>query len=514
MTINEVFIVKNFSYENQGANTFLVYSVGEENGVDPVSLGMLTNNKIPGMAKVLFMQMDKSKIIKYNISAKVNLKQFFSGIVNKAKLLSVFTGIVETVLSAEDYMIDIKTIIMDSEYIFIDTRTGELSLICVPVNDSNEIYKNPIDLFKTIMFSTSFDQTENCDYVAKLINYVNSTQNFSFANFRMLVDSLRTGTHSSVPSAPAQVHVQEQKTVVQPVVNVTPTPVVAPQQPVQRSQSVVTPAMEVPQKKVEVPSVEQSQSDEKEITMFQLLMHYSKENAEKYKAQKSSKQSAPAEKSKSSIMGSLFTVPGKTSPAKTENKPQSQAVKSAGFEIPGQTPSPIATAPVVQKTAQETASKTAQQDKPSAISSMPVYQTQAAPKEQSMNFGETTVLGGGVFGETTLLSETTVLGQQQKPRVNAYLVRYRNKEKIIINKPVFRIGKERSYVDYFIGDNTTISRSHANIINRDDEFYIVDTNSTNHTYVDGLMLQSNVETKLTNGCKIRLANEDFEFKVY
>lgn len=506
--------MNNFSYENQGANTFLVYSVSEENGVDPVSLGMLTNNKIPGMAKVLFMQMDKSKIIKYNISAKVNLKQFFSGIVNKAKLLSVFTGIVETVLSAEDYMIDIKTIIMDSEYIFIDTRTGELSLICVPVNDSNEIYKNPIDLFKTIMFSTSFDQTENCDYVAKLINYVNSTQNFSFANFRMLVDSLRTGTHSAVPSAPAQVHIQEQKTVIQPVINtpVVSQPAVTTQPSIQRAQQIVTPAVEVPQKKAEEPLAEQPQSGEKEITMLQLLMHYSKENAEKYKAQKSAKQTVPAEKSKSSIVGSLFTVPGKTAP-KVEKKPQSQAIKSTGFEIPGQAPSPITTVPVVQKTAQETATKAVQQDKPSALSSMPVYQTQAAPKEQNMNFGETTVLSGGVFGETTLLTETTILGEQ-KPRINAMLIRYRNKEKIIINKPVFRIGKERSYVDYFIGDNTTISRSHANIINRDNEFYIVDTNSTNHTYVDGIMLQSNVETKLTNGCKIRLANEDFEFKIY
>lgn len=90
----------------------------------------------------------------------------------------------------------------------------------------------------------------------------------------------------------------------------------------------------------------------------------------------------------------------------------------------------------------------------------------------------------------------------------------KNNEKIPLNKPVFRIGKERSYVDYFISDNTAISRSHANIINRDGEFFIVDTNSTNHTYVNGGMIQSNVETKLSNGTKIRLANEDFEFKLY
>ena len=69
-------------------------------------------------------------------------------------------------------------------------------------------------------------------------------------------------------------------------------------------------------------------------------------------------------------------------------------------------------------------------------------------------------------------------------------------------------------MDYFIGDNTAISRSHANIVNHNGEFFVVDTNSTNHTYVNGGMIHSNEEVKLSHGTVIRLANEDFEFKLY
>ena len=69
-------------------------------------------------------------------------------------------------------------------------------------------------------------------------------------------------------------------------------------------------------------------------------------------------------------------------------------------------------------------------------------------------------------------------------------------------------------MDYFISDNTAISRSHANIVNHNGEFFVVDTNSTNHTYVNGGMIPSNVETKLTHGTKIKFANEDFEFRMY
>ena len=84
---------------------------------------------------------------------------------------------------------------------------------------------------------------------------------------------------------------------------------------------------------------------------------------------------------------------------------------------------------------------------------------------------------------------------------------------IDLNKPVFRIGKEKSYVDYFIGDNSAISRSHANVISREGQYFITDTNSTNHTYVNGNMIQSNVEVQLADGDKIRLANEDFTFSI-
>lgn len=119
------------------------------------------------------------------------------------------------------------------------------------------------------------------------------------------------------------------------------------------------------------------------------------------------------------------------------------------------------------------------------------------------------------FNETTVLSpigETTVLGGVADMS-GPHLTRMRTGEKISINKPVFRIGKESSYVDYFIRDNTAISRSHANIITSGDEYFVEDTNSTNHTYVNGKMINANEKIKLSSGDVVRLANEDFSFSV-
>lgn len=118
---------------------------------------------------------------------------------------------------------------------------------------------------------------------------------------------------------------------------------------------------------------------------------------------------------------------------------------------------------------------------------------------------------------TSLLNDddeaTSLLGDNSSFQRFPYLIRKNTFDRIDINKPVFRIGKEKSYVDYFIGDNNTISRLHADIISRDNRYYLKDNNSTNHSYINGSMVQGNQEAELFDGTVITLSNEDFEFHI-
>lgn len=462
-----------FSFETQGTNTFLVYEIKQEDAVDTMSLGMVTNNRIEGFAQTLFAQIDEKKYIKFNISAKVSADQLFDGTVSKKRLVGVFSGIVGAMISAEEYMIDPNNILLDLEHIFVDVTTFDTAMICLPIFGGD--LKNP-DLstfFKSIMFNTQFDQTENCDYVAQIINFLNRHSALPLEDFKKLMDSI---AKDNEPAKPVQVKVQPEapRTVVQ-----NPNPVYVTAAP-------VAPAV----KPVEVKSEKNDPPvEEKPMSLFYLLQHYNKDNAATYKAQKEARKakkagdSGPDDKQKNNALNPGYAVPGyQTVPT------------NYGFAVPGQADAQVKQNVVPQTVVSEArlVAEHVQSTSPSAIS-----------------FGETTVLGGGGIGETT------VLGAAMEASVVApHLIRTKNNEKISINKPVFRIGKERSYVDYFIGDNTAISRSHANIVNHNGEFYVVDTNSTNHTYVNGGMIQSNVETKLSHGTKIRFANEDFEFRLY
>ena len=560
-----------FTYENQGNNTYLVYKIGASDNVDTMSLGMITNNKIDGIVPTLFTQSDTDRFIKYNISAKVSAKEFLSGVVNKKRLLGVFISVLKAIKSTEEYMIDARSLLIDLEHIYVDVSKCDAMLVCLPLVRQNESVNIPM-FFKQIMFSTQFDQNENCDYVAQIINYLNSTPVFSVDAFEKLLmdidaDNLNIAASKAVagqqkPVQPQSQSQSQQPKPMQPAMNQLKNTQVQTNMPSQgkmQSQRETQSANNVVQPNqvnFAVPNMNpQNQNrinnnvqmgtnisgtyvettSEKQMSMFGLLTHYSKENKQIYERQKAQRKAQKeAEKNGAAMPGqnvkasnTSFAIPGqppqqRPQPAQAQPQPvmpqqpqqqfvqpQRQFTQSNQPQRQFEQPQPMPQAQ--QKPAQQAQPQPVQnQNTNTGMTGNPSVPPQILENmTRAGNFGETTVLGVG-----SEAGETTVLGTSQAQIIKPYLLRIKNNERIELNKPVFRIGKERSYVDYFVSDNTAVSRSHANIINKDNEFYIVDTNSTNHTYVNGSMIQSNVETKIEHGTKIRLANEDFEFFMY
>lgn len=93
-----------------------------------------------------------------------------------------------------------------------------------------------------------------------------------------------------------------------------------------------------------------------------------------------------------------------------------------------------------------------------------------------------------------------------------YLVRIKTNELIPIMKSEFMVGKSHE-ADYQIVDNKKISRKHAIFRISNGECYVRDNNSTNHTFINGKLLQPDFEIMLTNNDYIRFADEEFKYWV-
>lgn len=83
-------------------------------------------------------------------------------------------------------------------------------------------------------------------------------------------------------------------------------------------------------------------------------------------------------------------------------------------------------------------------------------------------------------------------------------------EIINIDKCDFLIGRLQSHVDYVIKNNA-VGKIHAQIISRDDKYYIKDLNSKNGTYINEERIVSNTEYEIKSGDRITFANSQYVF---
>ena len=126
-------------------------------------------------------------------------------------------------------------------------------------------------------------------------------------------------------------------------------------------------------------------------------------------------------------------------------------------------------------------------------------------------------VGTQIFPELQKAAEESIQMKKQtailpESKFAPHLIRRKNDEHIVINRNIFKIGKDESYVDYCVKQNPTVSRNHADIIRKSDGYYIVDKGSLNHTFINGRRIEPNVYEKLEHEDLIQIADEVFEFK--
>jgi hypothetical protein len=161
-----------FYYENKNSGNFLIYSPQREEELDAFTLGMLSNNNIPGLLPIRFVQMNNERQFMYNVTARVSLKQYMSGNVTKSRCIDILRGITGTALSISEYMLDYSSLIFDVDYIFVDVSTNELLMVCLPIN----MERHDLDMetyFRQLTSSMIFSEEENMEYPARILNILN-----------------------------------------------------------------------------------------------------------------------------------------------------------------------------------------------------------------------------------------------------------------------------------------------------------------------------------------------------
>ena len=94
----------------------------------------------------------------------------------------------------------------------------------------------------------------------------------------------------------------------------------------------------------------------------------------------------------------------------------------------------------------------------------------------------------------------------------AYIIQLRTGDEMAIVLDETLLGKSQD-ADFCIPDNPAVSRHHASILMDGGEYYLVDHNSTNATYLNGMRLDPGDEYRLCHGDGFVLADESFQFMI-
>ncbi len=139
----------------------------------------------------------------------------------------------------------------------------------------------------------------------------------------------------------------------------------------------------------------------------------------------------------------------------------------------------------------------------------PVYE------EKNFEPDQPTVYASQGSAETAVLRDSGnnfYMNLGGKTLLRPVIIRKRSGLSVRITSSDFVIGKENSKVDYCIHNNA-VSRRHARITVTSGHCFITDLGSSNYTYVNGRRLPPDTPQILHNGDQIRLADEEFEFRI-
>ena len=202
---------------------------------------------------------------------------------------------------------------------------------------------------------------------------------------------------------------------------------------------------------------------------------------------------------KKSALRSLF---GKKAAAEKPEKNRNSFKRGMAFQIPGVAGATNSSS--VEKEAEAPEPKK-DQKRPEPFPMEQTFQNQDQP-----DFGSTVIMGQEEDNVTVIVGQG--LEEEEGERL-VTLTRVKNGQTMVMEQDILRIGASSGYVDFYIGDNRTVSRTHADILMQDQRVYIRDNNSRNHTYVNGTLVPAGELVPLSDNDRIRLSDEEFVIAV-
>ncbi|MFR7904421.1 MAG: DUF6382 domain-containing protein [Coprococcus eutactus] len=537
-----------FKVRNIGSEKYLSYILNDDCEFDEELLDYLEENKIPELIDIIYEEDDENDYLTYNVTGRTTVDALLSNTVNAEKILGIVRGVASGIVNLRDLGIPASYVILHKGFTYVNPVTYDVGMLCVPVEADANINAEFRTFVKDILTSVKYDDSEDCNYVARLLNLLN-TDKFTVRNFYSQLTELMESAGMQVEEK--FLDIDGDISVSQSTVDTSPD----------------TSMDDLPEYK-DVSFGEDDGSEEEDDTVADvdsLFKDLTFDDSEKQEEGKSVSDGIDMSVFDDSVFDDLETenvdddsdytealtsdveVPEpqepKTQSSLTEVAQTTDGVMEVELERQEeQIPVLISTdevmdnppvvknikinrAKIIQKAVVD--AEESRIDNPTEQITAPQYMngeavepetnmdpvTSKVETEEKKGTGSTVELTGGMNVVKDSDSEVAAAVSKGVPKAMPYIVRVNTGERVMINKAVFKIGKAGRGVDYHVGGNGAISKVHIIIYQREDGCYLKDNKTTNGTYLNGQRLDDNGEMKLSKDAMISIGGEDFIFKL-
>lgn len=455
--------MEEYTIITQGNSTYLETTLGADELLDEVDRGMLVSNQISGLLPLSVQWINAGCRLLYNITGLTPLEQAARILEHEKRLSNFFLALCKAEKECDEYLLDPHKIDLSPKHIYLDA-TGSAFVLYHPVQTVQSNY-DPMELTRFVFRLVGQQMPQDSRVANVLSRQLLYGGSFTFAE---LEQQLKERPDPKPQSAP----VQEEP--VRP----------APVPPVQRSERIFEPVKApqpenvMPQQSPHAPEAGQQDNPFARNTAdnpFAASQPEPQPQQMKDKKNKKNKKTEKAEKEKKSggLFGGLFG-------GKKDKKKHVEEEQENPFRQEAPVPEPSVYKPV---------------------SAAPAY----VPPQSSG--GCTVVLSSGQSDGNV---RTTIMGAGAGASRELYLVQKDTNQYIHVTHTNFHIGRAEDVVDFTVRTkNCYLGNDHAYILLKDGNYYIVDNNTQNSTYLNEQRLEPSKPTQFHAGDTIRMADVVF-----
>lgn len=448
--------MEEYTVITQGNAIYLEGNLDAEEQLDEVDRGMLVSNQIAGFLPLSIQWVNGNCRLLYNITGLTPLEQAARILEHETRLSNFFLSLCKAEKECDEYLLNPRKIDLEPKHVYLDAE-GKAYVLYRPVRGEDQSY-NPAELTHFVFRLVGQQMPQDSRVLTILSRQLLYGESFSFAELESKLKE-----KPAMPKRPEPVQKAEPKPAVEP-----------PVQP--KPQFIAAPAAEKPVQPEPVRPAVSEQKPVQDNPFAQGQSPFAAEQSEPKPKKADKKAEKKAEKEKKS--GGLFGLFG----GKKDKKKESQTEQESPFQQ--QAPEQPHEAVFRQK-------------------QQPVSEPAPAPAAG----GRTVLLSNGVDGG---MAKTTVMGCGGAGSGELYLVQKDTNQYIHVTHTNFHIGRAENIVDFTVQTrNHYLGNDHAYILLDGGNYYIVDNNTQNHTYLNEQRLEPSKPTLFHAGDTIRMADVVF-----